>query len=338
MTITDTERFCSACARQAGLDPAGSAASTYTTVLALELPLPWPYALWGDSGRVPPEAQALTDHIREEYQRTGTVQLGLIAVAPDPDDRPADRRRLICWQRPDGPFAQFRRSEYRLSAELLGPLAYALALAPERLPSFEGYRQEQQDIRDLLVCTHGSVDAACGKFGYPAYRHLRGLAAGTDGRVRVWRTSHFGGHVFAPTLIDMPHGSYWAYIGPEQAAQLLDRSGPASDLRDHYRGWSGAPGPFGQVLERELFLRHGWPWLDYAKDGCITAQEQPDAPEREPRWAEVRMEYRAPDGTTGVATARIEQADPVEVIHTSGKPDTYPFPQYSVAWLRDEPS
>ncbi len=338
MTITDTERFCSACARQAGLDPAGSAATTYTTVLALELPLPWPYALWADSGRVPAEAQALTDHIREEYQRTGTVQLGLVAVAPDPDDRPADLRRLICWRRPDGPFARFRRSEYRLPAELLGPLAYALALAPEHLPDFERYREERPDQRDLLVCTHGSVDAACGKFGYPAYQHLRRLAAGSGGGVRVWRTSHFGGHVFAPTLIDMPHGGYWAFIGPEQAARLLARSGPTADLRGHYRGWSGASSPFAQVLERELFLRHGWAWQDYTKTSHITAQAPPEAPGHEPRWAEVYLEYRAPDGTAGAAAARIEQAAPVEIIHTSGKPDTYPFPQYTVAWLREEPS
>jgi hypothetical protein len=51
----------------------------------------------------------------------------------------------------------------------------------------------------------------------------------------------------------------------------------------------------------------------------------------------VQIDYRAPDGTRGSATARIELNSRVEVIHTSGTPETYAYPQYVVAWLRDEP-
>lgn len=89
----------------------------------------------------------------------------------------------------------------------MGTLAWALYEAREQLPTFERYRVPDADkVRDILVGTHGTIDVACAKFGYPLYRHLRDTYA--DEGLRVWRVSHFGGHVFAPTLMDMPTGHY----------------------------------------------------------------------------------------------------------------------------------
>jgi hypothetical protein len=194
-------------------------------------------------------------------------------------------------------------------------------------------------VRDLLVCTHGSVDAACSKFGYPIYAQLRRIAAASGGQLRTWRTTHFGGHVFAPTLIDMPHGSYWAYIGSEEAELLAQQQGDASWLHGHYRGWAGLPAPFLQLLERELFVRYGWEWRRYAKAGRVLAQDESVEPDehghREPAWAEVQLDYSAPGGARGSATARIELATRLDVIHTSGQNETYPYPQYRIAWLRE---
>jgi ABC-type Fe3+-hydroxamate transport system substrate-binding protein len=213
-------------------------------------------------------------------------------------------------------------------------------LAPERLEAFAAYRQDVGEVRDLLVCTHGSVDAACSKFGYLTYVHLRKLAADSGGRLRAWRTTHFGGHVFAPTLIDMPHGSYWAYIEQEEAEALVGRSGAVARLREHYRGWAGLPAPFLQVLERELFVRFGWEWLQYAKAGRVLTQDETAEPDdhghAEPVWAEVHLDYRAPNGVGGSVTARVELTKRVEVIHTSGGTETYAYPQYAVAWLRED--
>lgn len=341
MTPTTTEsRFCSVCARQAGLSPAGYGGAAYETIIAAELPLPWPRLMFGDSERMPPEILAVMQHIRDEYERSHTLRIRPLGIAPDPDYSVAGMRRVIGWQRPHGPIAQFSRSEYLVPEEQLGPLVYALALAPERLADFAAFRQELGDVRDLLVCTHGSVDAACSKFGYPAYAELRRIAADSGGRLRAWRTTHFGGHVFAPTLIDMPHGSYWAYIEPEAVEWLVSRTGDITRLPQYYRGWAGLPAPFLQVLERELFVRYGWTWLQYAKSGRILAQDETAQPDEhghaEPTWAEVQLDYRAPDGTCGAVTARIELTAHIEVIHTSGEAETYPYPQYVVAWLRDE--
>jgi len=39
-----------------------------------------------------------------------------------------------------------------------------------------------------LVCTHGNVDVACSRFGYPIYEKLR--KEYSDENLRVWRCSH----------------------------------------------------------------------------------------------------------------------------------------------------
>lgn len=338
MTTSAASRFCSVCARQAGLSPVGYGGEAYTTIIAAELPLPWPAGMFSDPQRMPPEALAVMQHIRDEYQRTHQVQIRPLGIAPDADYSTPGMRRVIGWRRPDGPFAQFERDEYLVPEDQLGPLFFALALAPEHLGDFAAYRQELGDVRDLLVCTHGNVDAACSKFGYPTYARLRRIAADSGGRLRAWRTTHFGGHIFAPTLIDMPHGSYWAYIEPEIAEWLVQREGDLARLREHYRGWAGLPAPFLQVLERELFVRHSWQWLQYAKAGRVLAQDETAASDEhghaEPAWAEVQLDYRAPDGATGSITARVELTTRVEVIHTSGRDETYAYPQYAVVWLR----
>lgn len=341
-TPTTDTRFCSICARQAGLSPAGYGGAAYAIFIAAELPLPWPVGMFSDPQRMPAEILAVMQHIRDEYQRTHQVQLRPLGIAPDREYSVPGLRRVINWRRPAGPFAQFDRTEYLVPEDRLGPLFYALALAPERLDDFAAHRQELGKVRDLLVCTHGSVDAACSKFGYPTYARLRRIAADSGGRLRAWRTTHFGGHVFAPTLIDMPHGSYWAYIEQEEAELLASRSGDVARLREHYRGWAGVPAPFVQVVERELFVRFGWEWLQYAKAGRVLTQDETAEPDdhghSEPTWAEVHLDYRAPDGAAGSVIARVELAQRVEVIHTSGSDETYAYPQYAVVWRRDEPT
>jgi hypothetical protein len=338
---TATSRFCSVCARQAGLDPGGFGGAAFAVVIAAELPLPWPVGMFADAARMPPEVLAVMGHIRDEYVRTHQVTIRPLGIAPDPDYSVEGMRRVIAWRRPAGPFAAFVRDEYLVPEALLGPLVHALALTPERLDPFADFREEPGDVRDLLVCTHGSVDAACSKFGYPTYAQLRRVAADSGGRLRAWRTTHFGGHVFAPTLIDMPHGSYWAFVERDEAEQLVARSGDVARLRGHYRGWAGLPAPFLQVLERELFVRHGWPWLQYAKAGRVLAQDEAavhdDEGHAEPAWAEVELAYWTPHGEAGSVVARVERTGHVAVIHTSGGDETYAYPQYAVAWLRERP-
>ncbi len=65
-------RFCSVCARQAGLDPAGSAYS-YSHVLAVESPLPWPISMYNEPGVLPRELIELRKVLIEAYERGAYV-------------------------------------------------------------------------------------------------------------------------------------------------------------------------------------------------------------------------------------------------------------------------
>jgi hypothetical protein len=341
---TNGSRFCSVCARQAGLSPVGYGGSDYEVIIAVELPLPWPVGMFTNADRMHAEVLAVMKHIRDAYQRTHQVRIRPLGIAPDADYSDYSMkgiRRIIAWRRPPGAFAHFERCEYLVPEDELGPLFFALTLTPEQLGPFASYRQDVGDVRDLLVCTHGSVDAACSKFGYPTYAHLRRIAAESDGRLRVWRTTHFGGHVFAPTLIDLPHGSYWAYIEAEEAALVARQDGDPARLREYYRGWAGVPAPFLQVLERELFMRHGWAWRQFAKTGRILAQDEDAQPDEhgdvEPSWAEVQLDYATLEGEASTATARVEVTRRVESIYSSSKEETYAYPQYEVTWLQMQP-
>ena len=179
----------------------------------------------------------------------------------------------------------------------------------------------------MLVCTHGTVDAACARFGYPLYNYLRIHHA--DETLRVWRVSHFGGHVFAPTLMDMPLGYTWAYVEALQAEQIVAQRGPVETLRGHYRGWAGLEDGFLQAAEREMWQREGWHWFETSKSGTILAQDSDVEP---PHWADVRIEF-ATQEASGVYEAHVEVYQHVETEHSTNEAQTYPYPQYRVTRL-----
>ncbi|HVU10352.1 MAG TPA: hypothetical protein VHD90_03700, partial [Phototrophicaceae bacterium] len=139
----------------------------------------------------------------------------------------------------------------------------------------------------------------------------------------------FGGHVYAPTLTDMPTGHFWAYVGAIQAEQIVRRHGAVEALRGHYRGWSGLEEGFLQAAERELWQREGWRWFAYPKTGAMLTR---DTASPEPQWAEVRIEFITPAGA-GAYEARVEIEQQIETEHSSNDPHTLVYPQYRVTRL-----
>lgn len=330
---SDLSRFCSVCARQAGLDPAGQAHS-YELVLGVELPLPWPETMYDTPGILPQELLDFRTLIIESYQRGEPIYKASFFLAPDPAYSQPGFRRVMAYRRPESAFASFEQEEYLIPEEECGPLCWALLAEPDSLPRFADYLQPASPVRDLMVCTHGAVDAACAKFGYPLYRYLRQIADHASTPVRVWRASHFGGHVFAPTILDMPEFRYWAYIDREQAKQIVERNCVTSDLYENYRGWAGFENPFLQVAERELFVRYGWEWINYLKQAEVLAQGSYEAEEAQGdkvTWLDAKIDFRSPDGAfQGCYQIRVEQHSYVETIHSSKNPATYRYPQYRV--------
>lgn len=321
------KEYCNCLAMERGLDPVGHAGS-FADSIVIEVPLPWKRDLYYDDKVLPAGARDLLELWNKRYEETGEYNHRPLVIAPDAAYSQEGFRRVMLYTRPAGRIAQFEKVEYLVPKEQLGTLVWSLYEDRAALPQFEPFRiAGGERIRDILVCTHGTIDAACSKFGYPLYRHMRNHWA--NDQLRVWRVSHFGGHVFAPTLMDMPTGHYWAYVENEQAAQIVQRTGDVTKLRGHYRGWAGLDDSFLQTAECTLWQQHGWAWFEAQKSGEIVLK---DSSQDDPQWADVRVEWSAA-GSADLHSAemRVEISHVIETPPSTGKPTTYAYPQYRIA-------
>lgn len=321
---THNDQFCNCVARRRGLDPGGYAGH-FRDAFAIEMPLPWTNNLLAEDW-LPQEVQAVLQSWKQTYEANGVYPHRPLLIAPDEQYSREGYRHCLFYTQPDGLFAQYEPVHYLVPAAELGALVRAWFQHPQELPPFEAYTVASDARRDVFVCTHGTVDAACAKFGYPLYKHLRETYA--NDTLRVWRVSHFGGHVFAPTLMDMPTGHYWAYVDtPEKARQIIERSGDVTTLREHYRGWAGVSSGFVQVAERECWQQHGWQWFKYPKCGTVIAQDTNE----NPQWANVRLQWRLRgDSATTTQELRIEQTESLETYPKSSEERTRLYSQYRV--------
>ncbi|MCC5667845.1 sucrase ferredoxin [Nostoc sp. CHAB 5784] len=262
-------RYCSVVSQANGEDPIGTA-GTVDEWLIVEVPRPWKAELWQEK----PEFQPLLQVVEQLASNPMRYFKGrLLAIAPDKAYTHPEWVRVFYYQRPAQLFAQYTKQEYLLPLTQVALLAETVLFQPQNLPSFQIYRQPTEHIREILVCTHANYDLACGRFGYPLYQLLRQKYATESDSLRVWQTNHFGGHQFAPTLIDFPTGQLWGHLKADVLDCLIYRQGDVSQLQPFYRGWTGL-GKFEQIAEREIWMQLGWDWLDYPKSGRILAQDE----------------------------------------------------------------
>lgn len=319
--------YCNALAIQRGVDAAGSA-RTFEAAAIIEIPLPWKRGIYQEAGALPQQVLDLFKLWLDRYQAGLPYDKSVLMVAPDKQYSRPGFRRVTYFMRPNGQAASYEKVEYLVPEKEFGALVWALFEAHNELEHFERYRDLPSDtLRDIYVCTHGTVDAACAKFGYPLYKLLREKYA--NDQLRVWRISHFGGHLYAPTLIDMPSAHYWAYVEAPQAEQIIQRSSNPEALRTHYRGSSLFTDGLMQAAERDIWLKEGWEWFNYPKSGRVLEQ---DVDSEEPQWALVQVDFTTPQGAASY-TARVEVCHSITTEYSSHNEETYSYPQYRVTWM-----
>jgi hypothetical protein len=247
-----TTAFCSRLSAERGLPPIGSA-GCYDAIVAFELGSPWTPKLAGSS--------ASDDRLDAAITAVGkrAKRVRLLALEPAEDlrrARGAGRVRVLHFFRTGEQFSGYARRDYDVPRAALAAALEALAGIGEREDA-TGPHEVEAGVRDILVCTHGARDACCGKFGYGFYVAMRGLAALRAGGTRVWRTSHLGGHRFAPTLLDLPSGRIFGRLDASDAEVVLEGGERLlARLPAIYRGRCALPEP-AQIVERELWLRTG---------------------------------------------------------------------------------
>ena len=114
--------------------------------------------------------------------------------------------------------------------------AELLAIDWGPLRSFEPIGGEPVDDPVYLVCTNGSHDTCCARFGRPVAATLHDL----DG-VDAWEASHFGGDRFAGNVVCLPDGIYYGRVTPDTAAEVVASHRAGRLSLDHLRGRSFSP-------------------------------------------------------------------------------------------------
>jgi hypothetical protein len=116
----------------------------------------------------------------------------------------------------------------------------------------------------------------------------------------------------------------------------LQRGDPRQ-LYGNYRGWATLPRPFAQVVEREVWMREGWAWLQCQVDAEIIAADEPANEEEKPAWGEVRLRYLRPDGRRGEYFGRVELSRTLDLYGSTKSEQPHPFAQYQVVTLDHTP-
>jgi hypothetical protein len=256
--------WCSVVAQEAELPLVGTAPCT-TGFLLVEWPRPWPARL-EDVAELGPVHGALA--------RSGaagrSVRLQLIGTR---ETGATSRVALFARPSTSGPFALVGEEQVERHAvpatviDLLDRPVSAL-----RSPT-----------RELLVCGNGARDVCCGSLGVRVADRASEVFAGN-----VWRTSHTGGHRFAPTGFTLPDGAFWGRLDDGAVEAILRRDVPVSTVLDHFRGSALHCDPAVQAAEQAVLGIVGWSLLD-APRSAVTVTD-PDGTKR------ILYHYRDADG------------------------------------------
>jgi hypothetical protein len=290
-------------AKAQGDNPLGSAWAV-RRMLAMELDLPWPEDFF--AARAFPEGMGeQLEALWEQHPDTG-----ILAFAPDRAHAVTGMTRIIDFRYPDPPHAAAERREYLVPSEQVGEFFPKLFVDDPTALNVPDVQAVKYAGRDIFVCTHGTVDACCAKFGFPLYRELHRIAAEEGNGVRVWRSTHFGGHRFAATLIDFPEGRFWGFMTPDLGHELISRSGDVAALRGAYRGWTGHASVPAQHLEGEILMREGWDWTNWP-------QQVETLDDRVPGEVALRITAFPPNVAPVVYEGVVTEAGPRSVLHST---------------------
>lgn len=196
-------------------------APTEEAYVVVDVAKPWPRKI--------KKAPDLPDELREVLKRA-PVDGSLIGTPPSGPER------RVSVYRHDG------------STTLCDRFGYD----PQRLlDSLSGSPKGSPAEPVLLVCTHGSRDACCGRLGVP-------LLKSSSPQRQFIECSHLGGHRFAPVVLALPEWRCYGRLTPAGMDDFLVRLAAGQPDPAHYRGCGLWPKPV-QVVEAELWNRLGFP-------------------------------------------------------------------------------
>lgn len=252
--------FCADNSREIQEDIIGTA-TNYQTYILVECPTPWVYEAF-NSKWVPDNLRILVEEVQK-----AKLPVRFLLIANN-ESHKVEETTLLIYQQQQGLSQGYRKQEFKLPniEQVAGTVSKWLA------GMSVDHEIESSITRDILVCTHGSHDQCCARYGNPFYFYSQNTIAELElNHIRIWKSSHFGGHRFAPTAIDFPQGRYYGLLDQDTFKSILTHTGDIQCLNKIYRGWGILPTSL-QILEKELMLRLGWDWFNYHVTGKILEQ------------------------------------------------------------------
>lgn len=230
-----SEPACTAASRDSGEEPAGTAPSARAW-LCLEQDGPWGARAWTQS-HLDPELGGALERIATEHG----VRPALIRRPGRHADSSGrtPRRVLLASTHPDRCWLD--QAEIADPAVLLD-LDWTALAAGDRAAVRASLPGLSSGPVQLLVCTNGTRDVCCARWGRPVAVQAAGQRPG-----RVWEVTHTSGHRFAPTTVLLPSG--YLHAGVTDGAGLLDEAEAGRLGRSGCRGRSCWPAP-GQAAEQ----------------------------------------------------------------------------------------
>jgi hypothetical protein len=244
--------FCADASKCAQEDIIGTG-SNYQTYVLIECCLPWESEAF-NSKQIPQNLKDLVEEVEHSKQK-----IRFLLINNDQTKCANQHKVLIYDKKNQEFFGGYEKHEFNVDSidKVAGIVERYLA---GEVPDCE---TENKLSRDILVCTHGSHDMCCARYGNPFYAEAVALVSELElNDVRVWKSSHFGGHRMAPTAIDLTDGRYYGNLDRTSFKSILTRTGDIECLNKVYRGSGVLPNPI-QVLERKLIMFYGWDWFSY---------------------------------------------------------------------------
>ncbi|MBW4642717.1 MAG: sucrase ferredoxin [Goleter apudmare HA4340-LM2] len=271
--------FCAEESCQANEDPIGTGLNRQYYIL-IEFPTPWTSH--------PLDSRRITDKLQDLKSAIDEAECSLMLLfIYNSNYYKIGQTRLIIYYQTVGLTSGYSKKEY-----ILSDINDAVPIIEKyiRNEPLEESSETNTQTRDFLVCTHGSHDKCCAKYGIPFYRQAVAILENLSlSHVRVWQSSHFGGHRFAPTMLNLPDGRYYARLDQQSFTDILTRTGDIQCLKNVYRGCGTLPWQV-QILERELLLRYKWDWFDYCVQGRVIEQSDDES------FNQVELTFTTSDG------------------------------------------
>ena len=261
-----------------GADPGGTAGA-YEGFLMVEIPLPWGH----DISASEPFASLMggvAPFVSGPDGRRWRPQ-GLVPRNSPGQLESLDGVVVLAFDRPLGVAGPYRRRKWTCEPTAVESLCAAIVAgsAEGEIESVAGATVAASDSglpSELFICTHGRRDTCCGGLGTPVFDVVQQrLAEALPGSVdAVWRTSHTGGHKFAPTALSFPDGYAWAHLDADLAERIARRSVPPTEVAAHCRGSAAFDLPPAQVADREGLVAFGWDWANAERKAQVVAHER----------------------------------------------------------------